>query len=184
MTPGQILYLAIGAVPSKNSYEATYNASDIRIGGTEYADRVIVAGGGGNGQGLRGNAVAGGDGGGITGANGGKGGHISQPTGGTQTAGGTGGKWTALGSVWRSDGENGIFGLGGFGGNARDYVNGGAGGAGWYGGGGGGGGAMHWSNGNGGGSGGGGSSYAAAELCSNVVHTQGYNNGVGYITIS
>lgn len=182
VTAGETLRIMVGDIPSTNSYDAVYNASDIRIGGTEYANRVIVAGAGGNGQGLRGNAVSGGAGGGLTGADGGKGGNISQPTGGTQTAGGTGGKWTASGSVWRSDGGDGTLGLGGFGGNARDYVNGGAGGAGYYGGGGGG--AMHWSKGNGGGAGGGGSSYTDSTLCSNVVHTQGYRDGAGYINIS
>lgn len=182
VTAGETLRIMVGDIPSTNSYDAVYNASDIRKGGTEYANRVIVAGAGGNGQGLRGNAVSGGAGGGLTGADGGKGGNISQPTGGTQTAGGAGGKWTASGSVWRSDGGDGALGLGGFGGNARDYVNGGAGGAGYYGGGGGG--AMHWSKGNGGGAGGGGSSYTDSTLCSNVVHTQGYRDGAGYINIS
>ena len=183
VTPGQTLYFTVGAIPTKNSYTATYNASDIRIGGTEYSNRVVVAGGGGNASGLRGASTStGGAGGGLTGANGGKGTHVSLPTGGTQTAGGAGGYWTASGSVWRSDGEDGELGLGGFGGNARGHVNGGAGGAGYYGGGGGG--AMHWSNGDGAGGGGGGSSYTDPDLCSNVTHTQGYRNGAGYITIT
>lgn len=182
VTAGQTLYFTVGAIPTTNSYDATYNASDIRIGGTEYSNRVVVAGGGGNASGLRGQAVNGGDGGGLTGADGGQGSLISKPTGGTQTAGGSGGVWQASGSVWRSDGGDGELGLGGFGGNARNYVNGGAGGAGYYGGGGGG--AMHWSGGNGGGAGGGGSSYTNSSYCSNVTHTQGYNNGAGYIKIT
>jgi hypothetical protein len=32
--------------------------------------------------------------------------------------------------------------------------------------------------------GGGGSSYTDSSLCSNVIHTQGYRNGEGYVTIS
>ena len=178
---GQKLYFMVGNIPQQNTWTAEYNASDIRIGGKELNNRIVVAGGGGSAS-HNGQTNAGGAGGGLTGANGGKGGNVSQSTGGTQTEGGKGGYWTASGSVWRSDGGNGEFGLGGFGGNARDYVMGGSGGAGWYGGGGGG--AMHWSNGNGVGGGSGGSSYTNATYCTNVKHTQGYRAGAGYIKIT
>ena len=181
VTPGQKLYFMVGNIPQQNTWTAEYNASDVRLGGKELNNRIIVAGGGGSAS-HNGQTNAGGAGGGLTGANGGKGSNISQSTGGTQTSGGAGGYWTASGSVWRSDGGAGEFGLGGFGGNARDYVMGGAGGSGWYGGGGGG--AMHWSNGNGCGGGSGGSSYTNSAYCSNVVHTQGYRNGAGYIKIT
>lgn len=67
--PNQQLYLMVGSVPT-NEYTASYNASDIRVGGTEYAHRVIVAGGGGSSSSRK---AAGGAGGGLTGGNGGKG---------------------------------------------------------------------------------------------------------------
>lgn len=45
VTSGQTLYITVGKIPTNNG-TAVYNASDIRIGGQEYTDRVIVAGGG------------------------------------------------------------------------------------------------------------------------------------------
>lgn len=106
-------------------------ATDIRIGGTGLADRVIVAGGGGGTGNHSGNT--GGAGGGLTGG------------AGTGAFGGGGGTQAAAGAgtypVW-----SGFLGRGGPGTNAGPNVTGGGGG-GWYGGaggpGGGGGGSGH-----------------------------------------
>lgn len=172
VTGGQVLYITVGAIPSSWT-TASYNASDIRIGGTDYGNRVIVAGGGGSARHTsnRNYAGNGGNGGGLTGATGtsdntGRG----QPgVGGSQSAGGAGG-WGL-----NATGGSGTLGLGGSGTDA------GAGGAGYYGGGAGGFGGHDGTFGHAGG--GGGSSYTNSN-CSNVVHTQGYQDGAGYITIS
>lgn len=129
-------------------------ASDVRQGGNELADRIVVAGGGGGGSfkalGGAGGGNTGGSGGSVSG-NGGGGG------GGTQTTGGKGG---APGKMftksWRGHrGKNGTLGNGG---NHYTFfgIGGGGGGGGYYGGGGGGGGAAYYGY---GGGGGGGSSY-------------------------
>lgn len=177
VTGGETLYITVGAIPS-NQNIASYNASDIRRGGTAYANRVIVAGGGGSGVSSSGDdsrtyVSAGAVGGGLTGGSSATASHRATAqgaTGGTQSGGGTGS-------------NNGTFGLGGNGGN--NWGTSGAGGAGWYGGGGGNSAAAQHSgkryrahSG-----GGGGSSYTNSS-CSNVVHTQGYTSGNGYITIS
>lgn len=138
-------------------------ASDIRTG-TTLETRILVAGGGG------GKAPTG-VGGGTTGANG-AGGTIGGK-GGTQTAGGAAGGLGG-GSAGATAGTLGVGGNGSIGGSG-----GGAGGGGYYGGGGGGSG-MAGSP----GSGGGGSSYADPAVCSNVVHTQGQNNGNGSVVIT
>lgn len=180
VTAGQTLYVMVGGIPS-NTYTASYNASDIRIGGTEYANRVIVAGGGGSKSSKN---AAGGAGGGLTGGNGGKGyGGSSMGKGGTQTAGGAGGSGTPVDVGHYHNGGAGTFGLGGTGSHDSSYEgDAGAGGAGWYGGGAG---AGDWNK-NGGytAGGGGGSSYTDNTLCSNVVHIQGSNGGAGYVKIS
>lgn len=174
--PGQILYITVGVLPT-NWTVSSYNASDIRIGNNDYASRVIVAGGGGSGihTSHRNHGGSGGHGGGLIGANGtcGNGGLGVGGAGGTQTAGGAGG-WG-----FNATGGAGTFGLGGS--NTASWT-GGAGGAGWYGGGAGGNGAHDsvWAR----GGGGGGSSYTHPDLCSEVVHTQGYQTGNGYITVS
>ncbi|MEM9821210.1 MAG: glycine-rich protein [Bacteroidota bacterium] len=144
-------------------------ATDIRIGGTTYNDRVIVAGGGGG----KGPACTGGGstphGGGLVGGSGyycnsgpAEG---TRGRGGSQTAGGRRGCW------WSASycGGTGAFGSGGVGGNYR----GAGGGGGWYGGGG----ATDRAD------GGGGSSYTHPTLCSNVVHTQGDRSGNGQLVI-
>lgn len=184
VTGGQVLYITVGAIPS-DPRVASYNASDIKIGGTSYNNRILVAGGGGSaGNGGNGGSWNGGAGGGTTGATGAGNAQYqgAMATGGTQSSGGSGG---THGSWFGNDGGNGSFGIGGNGGAEVPYGGiGGAGGAGWYGGGGGGSpGRAHWksSAGNGGG---GGSSYANTAYCSAVSHTQGYRNGDGYITIS
>lgn len=177
VTPGQTLYFYIGATNSVNS-TAEYNASDIRTDNTGVTDgtslnsRLLVAGGGGSGANLPNSSNSwGGNGGGTTGAYGGY--------GSTGDYGGSGGSQSA-GGAGRSGGSTGSFGLGGNGGrpSGSTYL-GGAGGGGWYGGGGGGG-STNFKTLSGGG---GGSSYTSAS-CSNVVHTQGFQDGNGYITIT
>lgn len=175
VTGGQVLYITVGAIPSDWNV-SSYNASDIRIGGTDYGNRVIVAGGGGSGR--EGNARvnydgSGGDGGGLIAGDGTSGspGRGAGGTGGTQSAGGTGGTGRS------TAGNNGSLGLGGI----NTSGGGGTGGAGYYGGGAGGYGGHDGTF--SGAGGGGGSSYTNSN-CSNVVHTQGYQDGAGYITIS
>ena len=190
VTPGQVLNIYVGGqggvgTPSGttggfNGGALAYNgfgvygggggggASDIRIGGTALADRVIVAGGGG-GAGLdcrTPDLNRGGDGGGLTGEDGFAGCETSTAGGGSPTAGGVGGTYTG----WTS-GNAGSLGIGG---DAGTGTAGGGGAGGYYGGGGG-----SWSG------GGGGSSYTDATLVSSVTHTRGYNStGDGIVTIS
>lgn len=178
VTPGDTLYIMVGAVPS-NIYTASYNASDIRIGGKEYSNRVVVAGGGGSKSSRN---IAGGAGGGLTGGDGTGHSNAYKGAGGTQTAGGAGGRYTAISQGHSHQGGDGTFGLGGSGTTCSYCGQTGAGGAGWYGGGAGAG--QHNKNGDFAAGGGGGSSYTDSSLCSNVTHTQGYRSGAGYITIS
>lgn len=185
VTSGQTLYFTVGAIPA-NAATVSYNASDIRIGGTEYSNRVLIAGGGGSAAWRNGHGAIGGAGGGTTGGTGVQdttGGGASPGQGGTQSAGGTGGDVNVSGSVWGSPGGDGQLGLGGTSDNHGYHFSiGGVGGAGYYGGGGGAG--FHASGANRASGGGGGSSYTDPDLCSNVTHTQGYRNGSGYITIT
>lgn len=172
VTPNQTLYIMVGIVPTANNNN-TYNASDIRTDNTGITDttslqsRLVVAGGGGN---SRSSGGAGGAGGGTTGANGSTYDNGGGGKGGTQSAGGNGGS----AGVYGSSGAKGSFGLGG-------QKVGGAGGAGWYGGGSGGSKSYVQTS---YGGGGGGSSYTDSTLCTDVVHTQGYQDGAGYITIT
>lgn len=172
VTGGQVLYITVGAIPS-NWTVASYNASDIRIGGTGYGNRIVIAGGGGSGKHTahKNYGGSGGNGGGLVGASGESNSRGTGGTGGTQSAGGTGG------GGYDARGEDGTWGMGGS--NTR---GGGAGGAGLYGGGAGGFGGTSGTYGSAGG--GGGSSYTNGTYCSNVIHTQGYRNGAGYVTIS
>lgn len=149
-------------------------ASDIRIGGTTLNDRKIVAGGGGGGgaDGCTAGALAGGAGGGTTGIAGASGSLCNcNPSGqgGTQSAGGAKGDWGCT-----CNATPGTFGIGGDSNSSGcgGPTGGGGGGGGWYGGGGG-----------GLGGGGGGSSYTDPSA-TNVVHTQGYQSGNGYVTIT
>ena len=133
---------------------AEYNASDIRTDNTGVTDNTSLS------SRL---VVAGGGGSPRTGVSNsnyyaGAGGGLEGQQCGYGGAYGKGGTQSAGGS------QQGTFGLGGSG-------NQNAGGAGWYGGGYGGNGA------------GGGSSYTDSS-CRNVTHTQGYNAGAGYITIT
>jgi hypothetical protein len=177
VTPGQILYLNIGGEGSIGT-GGGYNgggtgtsdgywtggggggASDIRTS-NDLTSRIIVAGGGG-GAGYW-YAQNGGNGGDINGQD--AYGYSSIAFGGTQNYGGTGGDYYSYQFA-----GNGMFGTGGSG---ADGTGGGGGGGGYYGGGGG---AY--------GNGGGGSSYTALEIANNVIHTQGYRDGNGNITIS
>ena len=149
-------------------------ASDIRRTPYTLNDRVVVAGGGGGGgiDGCGSSLLNGGAGGGLTGGNG-------QPSpsscvgsgqGGTQSAGGLKGQYTGC----NNSSTDGAFGTGGTGyGNCSNGDDGGAGGGGgWYGGGGGNFGA-----------GGGGSSYTNG-TCSSVTHTQGFQSGAGFVSIT
>lgn len=146
--------------------------SDIRVGGTALANRKVVAGGGGG----AGNPnystslspVVGGAGGGTTAGDGGGAGY--KGFGATPTAKGTNGPNGSHDGVQNDGGRGPNFG----------QNQGGGGGGGYWGGGGGG---CEATTANGGGGGGGGSSYADPAATS-VVHTQGYQAGNGYITLT
>jgi len=97
-------------------------ASDIRFGGTNFANRILVAGGGGGG----GNSINAGAGGGLTGDGYG----TNTTSGGSQTAGGTGGNGNgALGQGGNHTGDGGGGGGGYYGGSAGNGDNGGGGGS-------------------------------------------------------
>jgi Glycine rich protein len=163
-TAGQTFYLYVGAGGSIGSSggwngggagtstsSSGGDASDVRTGGTDLSDRVLVAGGGG-GAGICGTAVAGAGGGGPTGAN------ASAPLG------GGGGSQSVGGVPGNFGGIAGGLGFGGAGGGC----GGGGGGGGYYGGGGGGGNAI----GPAAGGGGGGSSFVSS-LATGVTNQQG-----------
>ncbi|MBG8555546.1 glycine-rich protein [Hymenobacter guriensis] len=186
VTPGQVLTIEVGGDrgynPSTLYQEGGYNgggrgsepgggATDIRIGGTALTNRVLVAGGGGG----SGYYARGGPGGGLVGGDGlvptGNNPTGTPGTGGTQTAGGTtGGTPQQYCYCGTSPAGPGV-GAGLIGGTSWGAAGGGGG---YYGGG--------MSHGNAGA--GGGSSYADPALTSNVVHTQGYQNGAGYAKLS
>ncbi len=183
--PKQILYIYVGGIPESRNV-ASYNASDIRTSSegvtdpTSLSNRLVVAGGAGN-QASRG--AVGGAGGGLTGVAGGNGYRgDSGGGGGTQTSGGYAGNGQPVGVGHYHNGVAGGLGLGGSGIVCGYCGVTGAGGAGLFGGGSG---AGDWNK-NGGyaAAGGGGSSYTDPNLCSNVVHTQGFNNENGYIIIT
>ena len=180
VTPGQILYVTVGNRPTTYN-TAVYNASDIRIDGTELENRIIVAGGGGTGRNNKGGA-----GGGLVGGDAVGVGYQKGAFGGTQEAGG-GASYRSGGNTdgWAA-GSAGTYAMGGNGAKGSMYnrtVLGGCGGAGYYGGGGGGVydirkvGVTYAG-------GGGGSSYTDASLCKNVVHYQGVIKEDGYVKIS
>lgn len=177
---GQVLNLTVGSIPSVVN-TAVYNASDVRFGGNDYSDRIIVAGGGGAGMGNSWNASKGGDGGGLTGGNSGQASYQTLAYGGSQTSGGARSVWSGGDAYELYYGTNGTLGLGGNGGTRSGSGVGGAGGAGYYGGGGGGS-VVISSVGATASGGGGGSSYTNSN-CSNVVHTQGFQDGQGYVAI-
>ena len=180
VTPGTTIYIYVGEQPTgltggfngggtgETAGIGGGGASDLRIGGTTYNDRVIVAGAGGGGGTWNGEEVTGGAGGGLVGANGYRGNFVTAPggEGGTQTLSGNG-TCISLNNPACSGG----FGFGGTPTGCGCQVYGGGGG--WYGGAG---------SGNCRG-GGGGSSYTDG-TATNVVHTQGVRMGNGEITIS
>lgn len=184
VAPGQVLNIFVGQAGAGNNGSCVqttgprYNgggagncassgggASDIRVGGANLTDRVIVAGGGG-GCGFY--NTNGGNGGGTNGVAG-----VTHPSSGS--TGGGGGTQSAGGTAGTQNGTSGTLGNGGTGG----LTYGGGGGGGYYGGGGGGGenGGNGW-----GGGGGGGSSYTGGVL--NATTTPGIRSGNGQVTIT
>jgi|GEM_PF-614037 len=183
VTPGQTLAIFVGGWPGDNNTNGGYNggnytqsccgygyggggATDIRIGGTSYGNRVLVAGGGGGGGWNCGtDGSRGGDGGGTTGEDGlycsSTGNTSYTGRGGSQNSGGAaGGNWCCPSGGALGDGGYGSF-------------RGGGGGGGYYGGGG----SSY-------GGGGGGSNFADPVLCTNIAHTRGTRQGNGIVTIS
>jgi outer membrane protein OmpA-like peptidoglycan-associated protein len=169
-------------------------ASDIRVGGTDLGNRIIVAAGGGGASrhaGERSKSTCSNCDYGTYSANGGAGGQngangtgnstnvagtlFAYGKGATASAGGSGGYW----HPWGGNGYSGAAGTSGLGGNANG-VGGGGGGGGWFGGGGG-----TWANCTcrAAGGGGGGSSYAAPGIAG-AAFTTGYRNGDGQIVIT
>lgn len=151
-------------------------ASDIRVGGTDAKDRIMVAAGGGgtaditHGADYTGNP--GGNGGGVNGANGavegGDGNSASAARGGTQNAGGAGGRcWTTNSNT----AEAGRWAMGGKGNDVGNHTGGGGGG-GYYGGGG----ACAWYQ----GGGGGGSSFISGHPDCDAVDRNGIHTGEPY----
>ncbi|MDO7845789.1 tail fiber domain-containing protein [Hymenobacter sp. M29] len=164
VTPGQILSIEVGAVGYNGGGGGSVpggGATDIRIGGTALANRVLVAGGGGGAYNTFGYSSVGWPGGGLVGG--------SYNYGGTQSAGGQD-AGTPFQYCYCSPTPAGL-GVGG-GTSGGSYYSAGGGG-GYYGGG-----AGYY------GGGGGGSSYTDPALATNVIHTQGYRSGAGYATIS
>jgi uncharacterized repeat protein (TIGR01451 family) len=215
VTPGQTLQIVVGGAGTSDPFSATggFNggggipysavvnesgtgggASDVRQGGTDLANRVLVAGGGGGagGDGTFGASGLGGGGGDSSGAGtsgasagpatGGGGGHAGVPDG--DGLGGAGGGADSIGDA----GGDGSLGQGGAGGDHGfpGYGGfGGGGGGGYNGGGGGGGGGQSSSSGfyeSGGGGGAGGSSYIAASASGTV--TNGVRSGDGQVTVT
>ncbi|MEI6764814.1 MAG: glycine-rich protein, partial [Bacteroidota bacterium] len=204
VTPGQSLYVFVGGQSGFNGGGWGVNncygggASDIRIGGTNLSDRVIVAGGGGGagGDGYSCSSATGHGGGGTVGANyaggaGGSGYGFCGSDGGTNGGssssgchgggGGGGGLYSggsgAYANCYGYTGGNGSLGVGGNGNSGYcSYAGVGGGGGGYYGGGGAAGGNC------GAGQGGGGSSWTGT--LSNPSFQAGVNSGDGYVTIS
>ncbi len=190
VTPGQPLYIYVGGEgvtgngltgwvnggfngggrgylsSSANSAGGGGGASDIRMFGASFSARVMVAGGGGGaGYDCSGgtNRNRGGDGGGLAGNFG------WYCSGNNSSYSGQGGGQSSGGTNGTNYGGSASFGNGA---QAWGSSQSGGGGGGWYGGGGGYAAA-----------GGGGSSYTAPNV-TNVNHTQGFNRGAGFITIS
>ncbi len=193
VTPGQVLNIFVGGTgsskynscctssPTTGGYNGGGNGygyyngggggkTDIRIGGTAFpGNAVVVSGGGGGAAYSSSSSCMGGDGGGTTGETGWYSGSQSNlcyvGRGGTASSGGAGGTCSSAAGP----------GSQGQGGNVTSGSYPGGGGGGWYGGGAG------YNN----GGGGGGSSYTSSTLCTNVIHTQGYNTRTsgGSVTI-
>jgi len=195
VTPGQVLNIYVGGMGTQGANSGGWNgggtghttatvayrswggggASDIRIGGTALANRVIVAGGGG-GRGGGSSPVCGG----AANCNNGAAGCSTfgiAGGGGTQTAGGVGGTPWAGTPPGGSPGTLGQGGQGGF----WQTASGGGGGGGLYGGGGGGNDGC-CTGANGGGGGGAGSSLVPAG--GTCLAAGNANNGYVTITVS
>ena len=175
-------------------YNVSDNASAIYTGDNWTSDYSVIAGGGGGAaytNWLKIRSFAGGIGGGVVG---GTGGNIAGAAnnnvvigigglGGTQTEGGARGYFSMyLKSLYASNGS--AF-TGGLPTSERQLT--GSGGQGYFGGGGGVEGYYYQGSHEYGAScaaAGGGSSYTHPTLCRDVIHTQGYQNGNGYVTIS
>ncbi len=216
VTPGQILNIYVGGQgtastggfngggtggnSSGNGGGGGGGATDVRVGGTVLANRVIVAGGGGGAgaAGCTGTIGAGGNGGLGGGGNGVNG--TDSPTPGGVAGGGFGGvgatgglKGIGCAPFSGTDGISATTDLGGNGGGVQTCCctgspGGGAGGGGFIGGGGGGGGSAGTTgcSGNdkgGGGGGAGGSSYTGG-MTATLALTQGIRSGNGVVKIS
>ncbi|MGH1340110.1 MAG: hypothetical protein ACRBN8_01060 [Nannocystales bacterium] len=157
-------------------------ASDVRVGGSTLAERVLVAGGGGGGaappQGSCNTGISGvgGGGGGTDGNNGGVGTGCTSVAvasgGGSQAAGGAGGSSGGNCSTSPEPAGAGSFGLGGNGSAGVEGCSGFTGG-----GGGGGGGGYYGGGGGAGGPGGGGGSWAGSGGAGGSSYTDGVSGG-------
>lgn len=184
--PGDILYIYVGGkggFPAGNmggfngggnGGDVQYcagggGATDIRLNGTDFTDRIFVAGGGGGaGTNCWGNGDHGGQGGGLIGGNGTQ---CNQMQGGAPNYPGAGGTQNAGGITGNDQGQGCVTpGKLGYGGNGA-CTYGGGGGGGYYGGGG-----------SGYGGAGGGSSYNDPKA-KQVKHVQGFQAGNGYVIL-
>ena len=190
--PASILKIKVGL--QNTIYNVSDNASAIYTGDNWTSDYSVIAGGGGGAaytNWLQIRSFAGGIGGGLTGGIGGNvAGAANNNTtigiaggGGSQTAGGSRGYFSMyLKSMYATAGS--AF-TGGTPASERQLT--GSGGQGYFGGGGGVEGYYYQGSSEYGAScaaAGGGSSYTHPTLCRDVIHTQGYRAGNGYITIS
>ena len=132
VTPGDVVNVFVGGDGANGGFNGGGiggastggGASDIRIGGTDLSDRVLIAGGGGGGGLSPGPAGPGGGGGGLTGesgAGGAAGGNQDGSTGsgvlgsggsGGNGGGGGGGYWGGASSVQGAEGGGGGSGFG------------------------------------------------------------------------
>ena len=158
--------------------------SAVVLNGAIGAGTILAVAGGAGGRSGSPSFAAGGHGGGLVGQAGTDTGSVTGGGGGTQSAGGaagTGGGGT--GHVAATAGENRGRHSGGVRGQRTAFArNGGSGGGGWYGGGGGE--AQVGASGDPRSGGGGGSSYTHPSLATAVTHTQGYQDGNGYVTLT
>lgn len=209
VTPGDVIYVYVGGQDGYNGGGAgglgvasdgvtDYaghggGASDVRVGGTNLDDRMLVAGGGGGAGRHYWNGTCmpcgmGGDGG-FAGVTQGQDGSLAIDTGygsnpggngkgGTQSSGGAAGAGTE-----GNPGAAGVLGVGGNGGDGSFSVSGGGGGGGYYGGGGGASSSLGGS-GVGGAGGGGGSSFYHPVNMVYINGSDGVRSGNGQVTIT
>ena len=217
VTPGQTLYLFVGGsgtdaaagfngggnggvgdLSDPLGYGGGGGASDVRIGGTTLAERIITAGGGGGGGGAGSGgscdvALQGGPGGSGGGGNGGNGENASGAGGGGLGATGStaGSEGTGCAAFLGGPGTSGATGIGGDGGNGQACCcamdpSGGGGGGGFVGGGGGGGASAGsvscFGSGKGGGGGGAGGTSDVSGVSAGAM-TSGVHSGAGEIRV-